>query len=152
MESLRSLLPILGMSTSLLACQAKVPGTYELDFEQTKLAVQQAVERNPDERQRQAEALELLQATRLIIRLHEGGKMETTTELTNRAAPTPPPRHGQWKQQGQKVIMSVHNEDPDAHAHAKDPDTECSIDGKRLRCFKPMPQKLFENYVLVRKD
>jgi hypothetical protein len=47
--------------------------------------------------------------------------------------------------------MAVDNKDPDAAGHEPEPETKCDIDGKRLRCFKPMPQKLFENYVLVRK-
>jgi hypothetical protein len=147
----RPLLTLLACA-SLLGCQAKIPGNYELDFEETKREVLKTAEANPAERERQKDVLAMLQATRLTVRLLEGGKMETATVLTDKSADTPPPRSGWWKQDGKKVVMAIHNTDPDAAAHGKDPDTSCDVDGKRLRCFKPMSQKLFENYVLVRKD
>lgn len=150
MESrLMSARVLLFASLCLVACQPKVPGTYELDFEQTKQSVLKTVEAHPTERERQKDVLEMLQATRLTVRLLQGGKMETVTELTNRAAATVPARTGWWKQDGAKVVMAVDDKDP--HAAHQEPETKCDIDGKRLRCFKPMPQKLFENYVLIRK-
>jgi len=143
---------LLVVSFGLLACQQKVPGSYELDFEETKRAVLATLEANPAEQPRLDETLKMLRATRLTIRLLDGGKMETTTELTDHSVPTPPPRVGTWKQEGTKVTLALSVGAAEAlHRHEKQPDTLCSVDGKRLRCVAPLPEKLFQNYVLVRK-
>ena len=142
MQLSRVCLPcILAASLCLLACQAKVPGTYELDFEQTKVAVLKAAVANPEAGRMRDQALKMLEATRVTIRLEEGGKLESTTELVTGEMQTPPPLVGKWSQNGKKVTMLM----------AGDADTSCDIDGKRLRCRKPTMQTLFENYVLVRK-
>lgn len=142
---------LLLVSCGLLACQPKVPGSYELDFEETKRAVLATAEANPAEQPRLDETLKMLRATRLSIRLLDGGKMETTTELIDRSAPTPAPRVGSWKHEGAKVTLALVDADAAMHGHEKEPDTLCKIDGKRLRCTAPLPDKLFQNYVLVRK-
>jgi len=143
---------LLVVSFGLLACQPKVPGSYELDFEETKRAVLATAEAYPAERPRLDETLKMLRATRLTVRLLDGGKMETTTELIDRSLPTPPLRLGAWTREGTKVTLALSVDASEAmHGHEKEPDTLCSVDGKRLRCIAPLPNKLFQNYVLVRK-
>ena len=132
----------------LAACEVKVPGSYELDFEETKREVSKSVQAHPDELPKQADVLKMLGDTQLSMRFDENGTFVTTTKLASRSAVTPPPRSGKWTQVGQKLTLAM---DGDGHAHGDDEATSCAVDGKRLRCSNPSLDKLYANYVLIRK-
>ncbi len=129
-------------STALLACQSTVAGAYELDLEQTKRIVEQAAAANPQDAARKDDAIAMLSATTLDVRLEKSGELTSSTTLLVDGKPrTTSKKQGRWKLTQKQLTLSVDDT----------PDTECEVDGQRLRCVVAASNNLFTRYVLVRK-
>jgi hypothetical protein len=122
-------------------CHSRVDGEYQLDLEQTKECVAKSAAADADAGKHKDEALKMLEATEVDIRLQPDGKMLSTTIVSMKSAPSSMKVSGTWKLDGKHVTIKV----PD------DADTVCDVDGSRLRCHRTADSKLFESYVLVRK-
>ena len=125
----------------LSGCHTRVDGDYQLDLEQTKECVAKNAAANPEDGKGRDQAIKMLDATQVNIRLEEGGKMLSTTVVTVGGQPSTAKTSGTWKLDGKRVTIKVQD----------DSDTFCDVDGKRLRCQKEAYNKLFGSYVLVRK-
>ena len=122
-------------------CRSRVDGDYQLDLEQTKACVAKSAAAYPEDGQHKDQALKMLDATTVSIRLDQSGKMLSTTVLSLAGTPSTSKTSGTWKLDGKRVTIKV----------PEDSDTFCDVDGSRLRCQKEAYNKLFGSYVLVRK-
>ena len=132
---------IVGVGLALIGCRSSVAGHYQLDLEETKRCVDKAAVDNPEDAHMKDGTFKLLEATVLDLELNEAGKMLSTTTLTTASAPSTQQRDGTWKREGKQLKIKV----------AGEADTICEVDGRRLRCQKPVLYTLFAHYVLVRK-
>jgi hypothetical protein len=125
----------------LCGCHTRVDGEYQLDLEQTKECVAKTAATDPEEGKGKEQAIKVLEATRVSLRLEPDGKLLSTTVLSMDGPPLTSKTSGTWKLDGKRVIFKVQG----------DADTFCDIDASRLRCQKQTDLKLYGHYVLVRK-
>jgi hypothetical protein len=136
-----ALMPSIALALLAMGCRTKVAGDYELDLEETKKAVVKSAAENPEDAPMKDATLKMYSAMRLLVTLHEDGKMTSRTSL---AMPDAPPGEGRqdgtWKLDQGRVVISV-----------TDGDTVCQVDAQRLRCAREAYNKLQGSYVLRRK-
>jgi hypothetical protein len=125
-----------------LGCRSSVDGTYGLDLEETKRALEQSAAETPEEAARKTETLGLLADTGLRIELEKSGQLTSTTELKVDGTPrTTSKKRGTWASDGKRVTLKVEDT----------PENPCEVDGPRLRCTTTASNKFLQRYVLVKR-
>lgn len=128
--------------SGLLGCRTSVEGTYGLDLEETKRALEQSAPASPEEAARKAETLTLLADTALTIELEKSGQLTSSTMLEVAGTPrTTSKKRGTWASDGKRVTLKVEDT----------PETPCEVDGPRLRCTTTASNKFLQRYVLVKR-
>lgn len=145
MEKTRCIWPIVAAGAAFaltaIGCRTSVAGEYELDFEETKKAVDISAAEHPEEANMKEATLKMLSATRLTMTFADDGKLTSVASLSMPGAPPGETKQtGTWKLDQGRVVIK-----------AGDSDTVCEVDGKRLRCGKDTYNKLQGRYVLRRK-
>jgi hypothetical protein len=113
------------------ACKGGSPeGTYEIDKDAVKKAIEAEIAKMPKEKQAMAKGMaKMFESMKIEMKLEKGGKATMNTEMSFGGKTKKDNEAGTWKVEGKKITL----------AFKKKPKT-CDIDGSKITCTeKGMP-------------
>ncbi|MEZ4439959.1 MAG: hypothetical protein R3B72_12760 [Polyangiaceae bacterium] len=127
LKKMATLVTALGL-LSLTACKSGPEGTYKIDKDEMKKAMDAEIEKLPEEQRGFAKlAVALIDGMNVSVELKSGGDLEMKTSMINPmkkdAAPEEKTISGKWKAEGENVTLTTEGKD-----------ITCKSEGNKLSC------------------
>lgn len=131
---------VMALAVVWAGCQPTPDGRYVFDLDESKACVRQAVKEHPDEQDLEGETLAFMDTLKADLRIERNGTFRMSSVGVFKGKQLSENVSGSWTLRHSRLTFSVPGKD----------EMICDIDGKRLRCFKPMKFKLLQRYVMTK--